>query len=118
MDEFEIEVIGAGPPRKPDGQLKRIVMQAKRLVRALLMRPRALALGGVAAFALFVGTPHVGWDYECRYPMRSGEPCRSVSYCAYYGIQGRRVVFPRNGDTCKLITFIPPDWAKLLGGRK
>lgn len=115
MDEFEIEVIGAGPPRKPDGPLKRFIAKASRVVRALLMRSRLLAATGAAAFLLIVGTPHAGWDYECRAPMRPGQPCRNVSYCAYYGIQGRRVVFPEYGESCQFVTFLPLDWAKLMG---
>lgn len=115
MDEFKIEVIGAGPPRKPDGPLKRFAKRAIWLVRAMLMHPRILVFSGTVAFALFIGTPHAGWDYACRVPMTPGKPCRSVSYCAYYGIQGRRVVFPEDGESCQLITFLPPDWAKLAG---
>lgn len=115
MDEFEIEVIGREPSRKPEGRFKQTVRQVGRLLRALLMRPRVLAFSGLTAFALFVGTPHAGWDYECRYPMRSGEPCRSVSYCAYYGIQGRRVVFPDQGQSCQLVSLLPLDWERLIG---
>lgn len=47
---------------------------------------------------------------ECRHPFRPGEPCRSVAYCAYYGIQGRRVVFPDYGESCKLVVFLPIGW--------
>lgn len=115
MDEFEIEVIGAGPPRKPDGPFRRFIGKTWRLVRALLMRTRLLVSIGAAVFLLFAGTPHAGWDYECRAPMRPGQPCRNVSYCAYYGIQGRRVVFPEYGESCQLVTFLPLDWAKLMG---
>lgn len=106
MSEFEIEVVGSGPPRKPEGSLGRTLKTASRFVRALLMRPRALVCGSAVAFVLAVGTPHVGWDYGCRHPMRPGQPCRSVDYCAYYGIQGRRVVFPEDGESCKLVTFL------------
>lgn len=106
MSEFEIEVVGAGSPRKSGGSLRRTVKAASRWLRALLMRPRILALTGAAAFVMAVGTPHVGWDYECRHPMRSGQPCKSVVYCAYYGIQGRRVVFPEYGENCQLVTFL------------
>ncbi|MCT8970800.1 hypothetical protein [Microbaculum marinisediminis] len=118
MDEFDIEVIGAKQPRKRGGRIKRFAGSVARAVRAMLMRPRILVLAGTAAFALFVGTPHAGWDYQCRHPMRSGKPCQSVRYCAYYGIQGRRVEFPEYGKTCRLITFLPPDWNKLMGERK
>lgn len=114
MDEFDIEVIGAGSPRKPDSPPARMARRIGGLLRALLMRPRALVLGGAVAFVLAVGTPHVGWDYECRHPMRPGQPCRSVDYCAYYGIQGRRVVFPEDGESCKLVTFLRIDWRRIV----
>lgn len=114
MDEFEIEVVGAASPRKPDGALMRTLKKVGRIARALLMRPRALALGGAVAFVFAAGTPHVGWDYECRYPIRPGQPCGSVSYCAYYGIQGRRVVFPEDGESCKLVTFLRIDWRRIV----
>lgn len=118
MDEFEIEVIGTGPPRKRGRPLKRMTGMVGRKLRAVLMRPRALVFTGATAFLLFIGTPHAGWDYGCRGSIRPGETCRSVSYCAYYGIQGRRVVFPQDGQSCGLITFLPPDWGKLMGAMK
>lgn len=114
MDEFDIEVVGAASPRKPDGALTRALGTVGRLARALLKRPRVLALAGAAAFMMAVGTPHVGWDYQCRHPMRSGQPCGSVDYCAYYGIQGRRVVFPEDGESCKLVTFLRIDWRRIV----
>ena len=114
MDEFEIEVVGARSPRKPDGSRKRMFKAVGRLARALLMRPRVLALTGSAAFLLVTGTPHVGWDYQCRHPMRPGQPCRSVEYCAYYGIQGRRIAVPHDGETCRIVTFLPIDWQQVM----
>lgn len=78
------------------------------------MRPRLMLVGAGAAFVTFLGTPHFGWDYECRHSFSAGQPCRAVSYCAYYGIQGRRVEFPEYGNSCKLITLLPPDWRKLV----
>jgi hypothetical protein len=111
MSDFEIEVIGSGPPRKPGGSRRRLF---SRLARALLMRPRVLVLTGAAAFVLGVGTPHFGWDYQCRYPMRPGQPCRSVEYCAYYGIQGRRIEFPGDGETCRVITFLRINWRQVM----
>ncbi|MCB9958709.1 MAG: hypothetical protein H6843_08915 [Rhodospirillaceae bacterium] len=114
MSEFEIEVVGAERRPKPERQPTGLLRKALRLLRALLMRPRALILSGLAAFVLFVGTPHIGWDYQCRYRSGPGEPCESAEYCAYYGIRGRRVVFPASGQSCKLITFLPLDWDRLL----
>lgn len=114
MDEFDIEVVGAGPSRKPDGALMRMLKAARRLARVLLMRPRILVLTGSVVFVLVVGTPHVGWDYQCRHPMRPGQPCGSVDYCAYYGIQGRRIVFPHDGETCRIVTFLRIDWLGIV----
>lgn len=114
MSEFDIEVIGGRPPRKPDGPLKRLVRRLGGLLRAAMMRPRLLVLGVLAGCVLVFGTPHAGWDYECRHPIATGQTCRSVSYCAYYGIQGRRVEFPEYGKSCKLINVLPLDWQKIL----
>jgi hypothetical protein len=114
VNEFDIEVVGARPPRKPEGSLGRALKAAGHWLRALLMRPRILVLTAVAAFVMAVGTPHVGWDYECRHPMRPGQPCKSVDYCAYYGIQGRRVVFPQSGESCKPVTFLRIDWRRIV----
>lgn len=114
MDEFDIEVVGSRSPRKPDGSPKRIFNAVGSLARALLKRPRVLTVSGLAAFVLFVGTPHVGWDYQCRHLMRPGQPCRSVDYCAYYGIQGRRIVFPHDGETCRIVTFLRIDWRQIV----
>lgn len=114
MSEFDVEVIVAGPPRKPDGSRKRAFRAARRLARVLLLRPRILVLSGLAAFVLVAGTPHVGWDYQCRHPMRPGQPCGSVDYCAYYGIQGRRIVFPDDRETCRIVTFLRIDWQRIV----
>lgn len=114
MSEFDVEVVGASAPRKPDGSLRRTFRALRRLARALLMRPRVVALSGLAAFLLAYGTPHAGWDYQCRHPMRPGQQCRSVDYCAYYGVQGRRVVFPRGGETCRVVTFLRLDWRRIM----
>ncbi|MFY0311161.1 hypothetical protein ACFMBG_14825 [Leisingera sp. D0M16] len=114
MNEFRVTVHGAGPPRGPDGPLRRALRRIGRMLRALLLRPRIVIASMFAAFVLMIGTPHAGWDYECRHPMRGPGSCRSVAWCAYYGIQGRRVEFPEYGERCKLITVLPVRWDKLL----
>ena len=114
MDEFEVEIIEQKTTRRTDGPATRATAKTGRLVRGILMRPRLVIAAAAAVFVLLVGTPHAGWDYECRHPMRSGQPCRSVSYCAYYGIQGRRIVFPQDGQSCKLVTLLPPDWKRMM----
>lgn len=113
--DIEIKVISAPPPKGPKGpsRLMRALMAA---ARAALMRPRRLRLSILALFVLLVGTPHVGWDYECRHTMRGPGTCRDVHWCAYYGVQGRRIEFPDEGQSCKLVTFIPLDFQALIGG--
>ncbi|WP_306120921.1 MULTISPECIES: hypothetical protein [unclassified Roseitalea] len=106
MGDLKVEVIGAKRARTR----KRKALPVGRWVRAFLMRPRLLGFGASVAFFALVGTPHVGWDYECRHHKSHGQPCHSVSYCAYYGVQGRRVVFPEASDQCKVITLLRPQW--------
>jgi len=115
MSEFDVQVEGTKPPRKPEGPLRELFRRLRNLARALLLRPRAVALAGLVLFILIVGTPHAGWDYECRNPRRSGQPCRSIVYCAYYGIQGRRVEFPEYGEQCSVVKFLRIDWGRLFG---
>ncbi|TPE48559.1 hypothetical protein [Amaricoccus solimangrovi] len=110
MDEFEIRVVGSEPPRKKGGRLSRIALRAGRLFG----RPRALVLSILVGYAVFAGTPHIGWTYECRHPKRMGDPCRYFFSCDYFGVQGRRVIFPKDGETCSLVKIIPIDWAKIL----
>ena len=117
MSDFEVEVVGARRKLKSRRPLSRLLGWSGRFIRALLMRPRAVMVLGVAGFVLFVGTPHAGWDYECRHPFSPEQPCRSVVYCAYYGIQGRRVVFPESGESCKLVTFLPISWRRVFAGK-
>ena len=117
MPEFDIEVEGSKPPRKPGGPQRGLFRRLRSFVRAVLMRPKAVVLAGFVLFILLVGTPHAGWDYECRNPRRGSEPCRSISYCAYYGIQGRRVEFPEYGEQCSVVKFLRIDWGRLFGTR-
>ena len=73
-------------------------------------------LAGIAALVVFVGTPHVGWDYICNHRRYGNEPCRSVEYCAYYGIQGRRLDYPPSGEQCQIVKFLPVNWGKVFEG--
>ncbi len=116
MGEFKVKVVGAKPPRKPDGKMRRAVKRIRSNMRKALMRPRRIMLAALAGFVLIAGTPHVGWDYECRHPMHGPGSCRSVAWCAYYGIQGRQIAVPRDGRQCGLFKVLPFDWGRLLGG--
>ena len=92
------------------------IIRAQRILRRRLResRPRLLILIGFLGFIGYVGTPHIGWDYQCRHATPGGAPCHSASWCEYYGFQGRRVDYPPYGETCKLVKFLPVDW-ELLG---
>lgn len=73
-----------------------------------MMRRRAVifvvAIGAsVAAF----GTPHVAWDYVCRHAKMYNPRCQAYEYCAYYGVYGRRVVYPEPGERCLVVKFLP-----------
>lgn len=116
MSEFDVEVVETPSPHQPDRPFTRLRRAIAARLRPFLLRPRRVVFAGIAGFVLIVGTPHVGWDYECRHPIRPGQPCRSVQYCAYYGVQGRRVEFPSYGERCQLVTFLPVDWAQVFGG--
>lgn len=37
------------------------------IVYAQMMRPTLAIVLGTFAFAVFIGTPHIGWDYRCAY---------------------------------------------------
>jgi len=115
MSEFEIKVVGAKPPKKPGGKLRRAAKRARAAAKKVLMRPRRVMVAGLAGFVLIAGTPHVGWDYECRHPMHGPGSCRSVAWCAYYGIQGRQIAVPKDGRQCSLLKVLPIDWGRLLG---
>lgn len=110
MKEYKITVIYTKEPRKERRTLETVGSIARRVLR----NRRTLMFGGLVGFLLIAGTPHVGWDYECRHPFSPTRPCTSFVYCGYYGIQGRRVVFPDYDESCKLIKLLPPDWNKLL----
>lgn len=115
MSEFEIRVVGARPPKKPGGPRRGFFGKIGTIVRAVLMRPRATLLAGLVGFVAFAGTPHVPWEYACRHPMRGPGTCQVVSWCAYYGIQGRRVAVPSYGRQCSLVKVLPLDWSKISG---
>lgn len=116
MSEFEIRVSSTPPPQKRQGLLTRLHVRIETLIDTALSRPRASLICGLAAFVLIAGTPHVGWDYRCRHGMDGPGSCRVVEWCAYYGIQGRRIDVPEPGESCKLMTVLPLDYAKLFGG--
>ena len=70
----------------------------------------------LAAYLLavpWVGMPHVGGDYVCNHRRIGNAPCESVKWCAYYGLQGRRLDYPDTGEQCQVIKFLPVDWEAL-----
>ncbi|MDF0596321.1 hypothetical protein [Psychromarinibacter halotolerans] len=116
MSKFDVKVVGSKPPKRPEGAIKRLRRRIGGGVKAVLIRPRMIFVSGIAGFVLFVGTPHVGWDYQCSHSTRGFGSCNSAAWCAYYGIQGRRVERPGYGERCQLVTFIPLNWNKLIEG--
>ncbi|UWQ25387.1 hypothetical protein K3553_02660 [Leisingera aquaemixtae] len=116
MNKIKVKVLGAKPLKRRDGPLKRLRGMLGGALKALLLRPALVTLAGASGFVVFIGTPHVGWEYQCRHPMRGYGSCNSVAWCAYYGIQGRRTEIPGYGERCQLVTFLPLDWNKLIEG--
>ena len=116
MSKFEVKVLGSKPPKRPDGPLKRLRRRIGHISKAVLMRPRLIVLTAITGSLLVIGTPHVGWEYQCGHQTRGFGSCRYVSWCAYYGVQGRRVERPSYGERCQVVTVLPLDWNKMLGG--
>ncbi len=116
MGKYEVTVLGGKPPKRPDGIFKRLRRRIGGAIKGVLLRPGLMTLAGSAGFVVVIGTPHFGWEYQCRHPTRGFGNCRSVSWCAYYGVQGRRVVRPEDGERCHLVTFLPLDINKLIEG--
>lgn len=113
MNDYDVKVTGTRKPNKRPHILLRILDAPWDLTVAALKRPRVLMLLGGIWFVCNVGTPHIGSEYQCRYPVRPGQPCQSYVSCTYHGFQGRRVVVPVGGESCGLFKLIPPDWEKL-----
>lgn len=96
MTDFDIRVEGKRKNKRMGRRIPGmgLLRAIGRTVRFFLMRPRLLVAMALLGVIVFVGTPHIGWDYRCNHPTRGGQPCVSVSYCAYYGFQGRRIDHP------------------------
>jgi len=114
MEDFEIRVTKA-PKRKTENPVSRFLRNAEAKVKKAFMRPGLVAAAAVTCFVVLVGTPHVGWEYQCRHGMSGPNTCRSYAWCGYYGIQGRRVVVPPEGQHCRVLTMLTPDWSRLIG---
>lgn len=114
MKKYQVSVVGGKPPKRPDSFMERLRLSITRAVKALPLGAAAVMLAGATGFVSFIGTPHVGWDYGCSHATRGIGTCRSASWCSYYGIQGRRVERPGDGERCKLVTLLPLDWNKVI----
>lgn len=112
MNRFEVKVVGSKRLRRGTRPIRRI----GAAIRTVMLRPGAIVLTAVVGGVMFIGTPHVGWDYQCMHPMRGAGTCQSVSWCAYYGVQGRRIETPERGQRCKLMTVLPVNWSKVIEG--
>jgi len=115
MSNIDVKVAGKRPKKKRTVPFANLATMAVRPVRALLMRPRLTMLSVVAGCALYFGTPHLGWNYQCAHPMHGIGTCREASWCEYYGLQGRRIHIPEAGEMCTVFKLMTPDWNKLKG---
>jgi hypothetical protein len=89
--------------------------QARALARVrVLLRPRNAILTLSSASCLIGGTPHVGWDYQCSHAVYGYGGCESARWCAYYGVQGRRVIWPEYGEHCSLVKFLTLNWNDII----
>lgn len=114
MKKFRVEVAGGGPPTPRNGLFKRLACKLGNALRAVLLRPRLAIWSCITAFVLLLGTPHVGWDYQCRHDVWGLGTCREALWCEYYGVQGRRVEWPPRGERCELIKILPINWNQLI----
>lgn len=116
MSKFDVKVLGTKPPKRPEEAFKRLRRCIGSAIKTVLFRPGMIILAGASGFVVFVGTPHIGWEYQCRHATRGIGTCTSVDWCAYYGVQGRRIEHPGYGERCQVVTFLPLDWNKLIEG--
>lgn len=114
MTKFRVEVLSARPRGKRESAPKRLRGALGKGVRAVLLRPHLTILTGLTVFVLLVGTPHVGWDYQCRHAVWGTGACQEAVWCEYYGVQGRRVEWPERGERCQLVKILPLDWEALI----
>lgn len=114
MNKFKVEVMGGRPPRPPEGPIKRLRRLLNRSARFALLRPKRSIVAALIGFVLLVGTPHVGWDYQCRHAVYGYGGCESARWCAYYGVQGRRVIWPEYGEHCSLVKFLTLNWNDII----
>ncbi|MEM0898891.1 MAG: hypothetical protein AAGI92_02950 [Pseudomonadota bacterium] len=114
MRRIRVQVLGGMPPRRPDGPIKKAWRLLRQTACALLRRPGLAILASGVAFMGFVGTPHIAWEYQCRHQTLGHASCQEALWCAYYGIEGRRVEWMDRGQPCKLITILPTDWIALI----
>ena len=114
MRKIRVEVVSGLPPRRPDGPIRRTWRLLTQTVNLVLRRPGETFLASTIAFLAFVGTPHIAWEYQCRHQVRGYASCQEAVWCAYYGIEGRRVEWMERGQPCKLITILPTDWIGMI----
>jgi hypothetical protein len=114
MKKFKVEIVGSRPSQRRESVSKRLRGKLGTGARAVLLRPRITILTGLIAFVLIGGTPHVGWDYQCRHAVWGTGACQEAVWCEYYGAQGRRVEWPERGERCQLLKILPLDWDALI----
>jgi hypothetical protein len=116
MSKIEVKIERKGKRRrKPQRRPGLLFAQAKAALHAVLMRPRLLTAGTLIGGVLCFGTPHIAWDYQCAHRMHGIGTCEAARWCAYYGVQGRRIDRPAAGEMCTLFKLMTIDWKKLKG---
>ncbi|MFP7673499.1 hypothetical protein ACG74X_09090 [Marivita sp. S0852] len=106
MTNRKIEVVGQNRRRKKAGGSVGGAMG--KFALRLIMHPASIGVGVLTLAGFAFGTPHVAWEYGCAHPRHSAwSECRQISWCAYYGFQGRRTDRPDVGERCDLIRLMP-----------
>jgi hypothetical protein len=115
MSKLRVEVLGGKPPKPPENLITRLRRALNAAKLAALHRPVTSVFVGFVGFVLVIGTPHLGWDYQCRHAVWGSGSCQEAVWCEYFGVQGRRVIWPERGEHCHLIGFLPLDFNMLIG---
>lgn len=107
MRKIKVKVVRKGRKR-PKGNGQSAAARLGTLALRAVIHPVSIAVGVLTFAGLSFGTPHVAWEYGCAHPRHSAwSECRQVSWCAYYGFQGRRTATPDAGERCDIIRLMP-----------
>jgi hypothetical protein len=116
MNKLKVEVLGGKPPKPPEGWKMRLRRALQSVALAAIQRPKTVMLTFIVGFPLLIGTPHVGGDYQCSHAVWGYGACQAPLWCEYYGVQGRRVIWPESGEHCHLFKLMTLDVVMLIEG--